>query len=124
MTLQDPASVVVASTVQPGVSASGTAPTQTAPPSNIPGVCNSYLPEDTTLNRFMFVVNFYASNGFYILLDNQFNLDQTAINNQQQWITRVSFRLVEWYCLPRQISKALWSVTVIQYCCCSYCGPW
>ena len=87
--MQDPASVIVASTIAPGASSSGTAPIQAAPPSNVPGVCNSYLPEDTTLNRFLFVVNFYASNGFYIILDNQFNLDQTAINNQQQWIQRV-----------------------------------
>ena len=81
--------MIVASTVQPGVSATGTAPSQTAPPSSVPGVCNSYLPEDTTLNRFLFVVNFYAANGFYIILDNQFNLDQTAINDQQQWLSRV-----------------------------------
>ncbi len=48
--------MIVASTVQPGVNPSGSAPMQTSPPSTVPGVCNSYLPEDTTLNRFMFVV--------------------------------------------------------------------
>jgi len=88
--LQVDQTVVVASTVQPGANPTSAAPTQPSPPSNVPGVCNSYLPEDTVLNRFMFVVNFYASNGFYVILDNQFNLDKTAINNQQLWLQQVS----------------------------------
>lgn len=32
------------------------------------GICNSYLPSDTTFNRFMYVVQFLARNGFYLLL--------------------------------------------------------
>ena len=31
---------------------------------SVPGVCNAYLPEDTTLNRFMWVVNYFAQQGF------------------------------------------------------------
>ena len=57
---------------------------------SVPGVCNAYLPEDTTLNRFMWVVNYFAQQGFYLILDNQFNLDQTATQNTQLWLSRVS----------------------------------
>lgn len=32
------------------------------------GICNSYLPSDTTFNRFMYTVQFLARNGFYLLL--------------------------------------------------------
>lgn len=56
---------------------------------SVPGVCNAYLPEDTTLDRFMWVVNYFAQQGFYIILDNQFNLDQTATSNTQLWLSRV-----------------------------------
>ena len=57
---------------------------------SVPGVCNAYLPEDTTLNRFMWVANYFAQQGFYLILDNQFNLDQTATQNTQQWLDRVA----------------------------------
>lgn len=56
---------------------------------SVPGTCNAYLPEDTTLNRFMWVVDYFAQQGFYIILDNQFNLDQTATQNTQTWLNRV-----------------------------------
>ena len=69
---------------------------------SVPGVCNAYLPEDTTLNRFMWVVNYFAQQGFYIILDNQFNLDQTATQNTQLWLYRVS-----WAPVPRRLSLAL-----------------
>ena len=32
------------------------------------GICNSYVPSDTTFNRFMYIVQFLAHNGFYLLL--------------------------------------------------------
>jgi hypothetical protein len=56
---------------------------------SVPGTCNAYLPQDTTLNRFMWVVNYFAQQGFYLILDNQFNLDQTATKNTSQWLSRV-----------------------------------
>ncbi len=58
---------------------------------SVPGVCNAYLPEDTTLDRFMWVVNYFAQQDFYIILDNQFNLDQTATQDTQLWLSRVSW---------------------------------
>ena len=57
-------------------------------------MCNAYLPGDTTLNRFMWVVNYFAQQGFYLILDNQFNLDQTATQNNQQWLDRVRRNLL------------------------------
>ena len=81
--------MITASTVAPGSNPSVSPPSQFYTPPTVPGVCNSYLPSDTTLNRLLWVVNFYASNGFYIILDNQFNLDQTAIQNTQLWVSRV-----------------------------------
>lgn len=32
------------------------------------GICNSYLPSDSTFNRFMYIVQFLAHNGFYLIL--------------------------------------------------------
>lgn len=57
------------------------------PAPQTPGVCSDYLPSDTTLNRFAYVVSYFANNGFYVLLDNQFNLDTTVLDNYQQWLT-------------------------------------
>lgn len=87
--MQSPPSVVVAATTAPGANPSGSAPSPTYSPPQVPGVCNSYLPEDTSVNRFLWVINFFAQSNFYIILDNQFNLDQTVLNNQQQWLQRV-----------------------------------
>lgn len=50
------------------------------------GMCNDYLPNDTTFNRFLWVVNFFARNGFYVLIDNHLREDQTVLQNQQQWV--------------------------------------
>ncbi len=61
---------------------------------SVPGVCNAYLPEDSTLNRFMWTVDYFASQGFYIILDNQFNLDQTATQDTQKWLNRVRSALL------------------------------
>ncbi len=62
-------------------------PTQASPPAQTPGVCNDYVPSDTTLDRFAWVVSYLAANDFYILLDNQFNLDTTVLDDYQQWLT-------------------------------------
>jgi len=62
-------------------------PTQASPPAQTPGVCNDYVPSDTTLDRFAWVVSYLAANDFYILLDNQFNLDTTVLDDYAQWLT-------------------------------------
>lgn len=56
--------------------------TQVAPPRGYAdGQCNSYLPNDSVYTRFLYVIRYYARNGFYIILDNQLNLDTTAVDN-------------------------------------------
>lgn len=50
------------------------------------GLCNSYVPADSTFNRFIYVVQFLARNGLYVILDNQFNFDTTAITNTPAWL--------------------------------------
>ena len=67
-------------------------------PCSVPGVCNAYLPEDTTLDRFLWVVNYFTQQGFYIILDNQFNLDQTATSNTPLWLSRVRRNRCERFC--------------------------
>jgi hypothetical protein len=56
------------------------------PDKSTPGICNGYLPEDSTFNRFVYTVQFLARNKFYIMLDNQFNFDTTAITDTKGWV--------------------------------------
>ncbi|CAL5224001.1 g6619 [Coccomyxa viridis] len=70
------AAVVEASVTPPkamaqGVYANGKPqPPQTPPPVS-DGVCNDYLPNDSTYNRYVWVVRYFASQGFYVVLDHQ-----------------------------------------------------
>lgn len=89
MLQQVSSSVVMAQTVPPGTQAGAQPPVPPAP-SSTPGFCNSALPADSVLNRFMWTVAYFVQNGFYVILDNQFNKDQTAITNTAQWLQRVS----------------------------------
>lgn len=41
----------------------------------------------TTISCMCLQIKFYAANGFYVVLDNQFNLDTTAKDNPWQWLT-------------------------------------
>lgn len=52
------------------------------------GTCNSYMPQQNTFDRFLWTVDYLARNGFYVMLDNQFNLDQTATQQPQLWVQR------------------------------------
>lgn len=63
-----------------------TIPPMVAPPPRQPGLSNDYLPNDSTFNRFVWVVSFFAKNGFYVLIDNHLREDQTALQNHQQWV--------------------------------------
>lgn len=42
-------------------------PNLTAVPSLTTNSCNSYLPSDTTLNRFIYIVNLITANGLYVV---------------------------------------------------------
>lgn len=83
----DTQATIVQATTDPSATANGaTPPTQANPPPQTQGVCNDYLPNDTVLNRFLYVIRFFAQNGFYVLIDNHLNLDPTAVQNPTGWV--------------------------------------
>lgn len=49
-------------------------------------LCNWYLPNDSTLNRFLWVLNYFASRGFYVVLQNHINEDPIAAESPVQWL--------------------------------------
>ena len=55
----------------------------------VPGVCNSYVPSNSVIDRFLYVVNYITSQGMYVVMDNQLNLDRTALNNPNSWAQQV-----------------------------------
>lgn len=73
-------------------------PSMIAPPPKTPGQSNDYFPNDTSLNRFLWVVNFFAKNGFYVLIDNHLREDQTVLQDSQLW-------LQQWTDLVSKISQ-------------------
>lgn len=76
---------VAASVTPPGRSPPASLPRLPAPPSSPSGKCNDYLPESSTFDRFVWVAQFYAKNGFYVLVDNHLREDQTALNDRAGW---------------------------------------
>mmetsp|Transcript_3804 Transcript_3804/g.10936 ORF Transcript_3804/g.10936 Transcript_3804/m.10936 type:complete len:758 (-) Transcript_3804:1267-3540(-) len=52
------------------------------------GSCNGYLPNDTTLSRFLWVIGFLARNNFVIMIDNHLNLDTSILDNRVLWLSR------------------------------------
>ena len=83
----DTKDTVVKATSDPSVSTvSSDAPLPKSPAPVLSGVCNNYLPSDTILNRYLYVVRYYAQNGFYVLIDNHLNVDPTAVNNPTLWV--------------------------------------
>ena len=60
----------------------------TSPPPRVVGKCDDYFPNDTTLNRFLWTVNFFAKNGFYVLIDNHLREDQTVLENRTEWVQK------------------------------------
>ncbi len=62
-----------------------TPPTLPEPGPLTQGVCSANLPSDSVLNRFLYVIRFFAQNGFYVLVDNHLNMDPTAIQDPTGW---------------------------------------
>ncbi|KAL3155198.1 hypothetical protein ABBQ32_013138 [Trebouxia sp. C0010 RCD-2024] len=52
------------------------------------GICSDYLDAfSSSFERYMFVINLFARNGFYVVLDNQLNTDPTLITEgQDAWL--------------------------------------
>ena len=79
---------VAASVTPAGEDVRGPAPKLPNPPpaSSYEGnTCNAYLPSDSVRDRFMYVVKFYAENGFYVMIDNHLREDQTALEDAELW---------------------------------------
>lgn len=81
----DSLQTVAAATLDPAFSPVP-APEPIFMPPGTPGVCNSYLPNSDTLNRFLFVLNVFAQNRIYIMIDNHLNLDSTITDNPDAWV--------------------------------------
>ena len=76
------------------VAASLTNPNVTVPPGRTvpalsdivtatPGVCNAYVPSSTTIERFLFILQFLTGNNLYVVLDNNLSFDKTVLNPAQ-----------------------------------------
>ena len=75
------------SVTDPSVSSNGqTIPTPTTQQAQPAGTCNSYIPSDTVLDAFVTAIRVLASNGMYIILDDQSQSDRTVIDNTPQWV--------------------------------------
>lgn len=75
---------VVQTTIDPDVGYTG--PTPEPLLTSSPGICNSYLPNDNTLDRFLFVLRTMAQSSMYIIIDNHLNLDTTLTDNPTLWV--------------------------------------
>lgn len=48
--------------------------------------CNGYLSGQTVWQRYVYVVQFFARNGFFVLADNHLREDDTAIRDNRAWV--------------------------------------
>ena len=57
---------------------------QASPPDSYnDGTCNADLPNDSVYTRFLYTVRYLARNGFYVVLDQQVNVDPTITDDAQ-----------------------------------------
>ena len=78
------ANVIAESVTPPSQAPMGAAPSLENPPENW-NVCNEYLPNGSTRDRFIWVATFFAQNGFYVMVDNHLREDQTALEDANTW---------------------------------------
>lgn len=50
------------------------------------GWCNDPLPDTNVYARFLYFVRFLAANGFYVIIDNHFNVDSLAMDQPDTWV--------------------------------------
>lgn len=83
----DTQSTIASATLDPSASANAdSAPAPRAPPTRVPGTCNAYLPQDSTIDRFLAIVKYFAENQFYVVIDNHLNKDPTAVEDPEAWV--------------------------------------
>ena len=78
----------LAEVAQSAVAPGAKAPALTAlpaPPKRAAGMCNDYLPQDSTRHRFIWTVQFLAHNGFYVVIDDHMRTDTTVLDNAAAW---------------------------------------
>ena len=74
---------LISNLTNPSYSISGkTFPTLTHPSGET--YANQYLPANSVMSRFIYVINFFAKNGFYVLVDNHTE-DNSITGNQATW---------------------------------------
>lgn len=49
-------------------------------------MCNGHLPTNSIYTRFLWVIRFLVRNHFYVVLDNQLNIDSTALDDPVRWV--------------------------------------
>jgi hypothetical protein len=45
------------------------------------GTCNANLPDSSVYARFIYLIRYLARQGFYVIVDNHFNVDTLAADN-------------------------------------------
>ena len=53
------------------------------------GWCNDPLPDTNVYARFLYFVRFLAANGFYVIIDNHFNVDSLAMDQPDTWVRNI-----------------------------------
>lgn len=53
------------------------------------GWCNDYVPDESTIHRLLWAVNFLVENGFYVVLDYQYNYDRSVTDDTGLWVAQV-----------------------------------
>jgi hypothetical protein len=91
-----------------GLTASLTLPYPALPNGLPSGICNEYLPNNTTLARFLWTINFFTSNGIYAVIDNHFREDQTILSAGITAWAQVR-RVITWRAAEQACSHAVQS---------------
>ena len=78
--------VLAASITPPGGQPPSTLTPLPSPPPHTAGQCNDYLPNDSVWNEFVWVAQFFARNGFYVLVDDHGLADPLAVNDPNAWL--------------------------------------
>lgn len=84
--------VMSESALRHGLVPSGAAMPAVLPPLSSPapalnGMCSAYLPSNSTFDRLVYTAQFFAKNGFYVVLDNHINTDDTLLRDRRVWLS-------------------------------------
>ena len=61
-------------------------PRGSIPPDGTPGVCNAYISHvSSAFDRFLWVINFLARNGFLVQISSQLEQDPSLLEDRSDW---------------------------------------